>query len=253
MEKKIFELKDWYLSRHGSYRIGHGRVYGNPKFADGERIRTSDIAGFELEEDALLITTRKSIYKCEFSEHDDSYEDLEILVQELDEKTGTGNLVWAIKRASLERRRQRIKSLVEMISEPSERFIIICLSDKTECWDDCYIIKNEEHPSPLMNRMYISCGMFSDTVHIHERRVQISFHPNGDCPAFYSFRVPDDMDVYLYNSGSEVFPVAGSCFGPKGFELEPGVMRKTEIIKPPEMDPEYLRKVFGTEENSNDN
>jgi len=246
MEKKKFELKNWYLSRHGSYRIGHGNVYGNPKFEDGERIRTSDIEGFELEDNAVLITTRKSIYKCEFSEHDDSYEDLDILVQELDTETGTGNLVWAIRRASMERRNQRVKELTDLISEPSEKFLIICLSDKTECWEDCYILKNEDNTSPTMKRFYISCGMFQDTVHIRDRRIQISYYPNMNYPAFYQFIVPDDMDVYFYNSGAETFTVKGGSFESEEFELEPDIMRKTTVIQKGRSEEEYerLKKVF---------
>lgn len=58
------EIRNWeilpYAHRDGEYI--NGRVYGNPKFADGTIVHTSRITDIERTETKLIVHTRNSIY-----------------------------------------------------------------------------------------------------------------------------------------------------------------------------------------------
>lgn len=224
--KNDFILKSWYLSRYGSkHQVINGKVYGNKKFVDGRNITTSSITDIQCHGDSLLITTRKSVYKCEFSEYAGSNEGLDILV---DEFNVSDDIVSDILKLSEGKRERRIEELTKMIT-PSENFLIMCFDGDAECWEDVYIIKNKNYDVPVMKDYYISTGMFHDTVNISE--LKISYSPDIDGPNFERFAVPDDLDVYFYNSGPSSFIIKGKIFEPEEFMLHPEVIRKVEFCK----------------------
>jgi len=60
MPKPVFKLDNWCIVNVcGSLRAA-GRVYGNPKFHDGEEIITSEV--LEIDEGCAELETKNSVY-----------------------------------------------------------------------------------------------------------------------------------------------------------------------------------------------
>lgn len=67
-----YELHDWYLSDIWGSWVAEGSVYNNPKFPDGNRIRTSEVVSITPRDTDMVVATKNSTYVCKYSECLDS-------------------------------------------------------------------------------------------------------------------------------------------------------------------------------------
>ena len=63
-----YELRDWYLSDIWGSWVAKGSVYNNPKFPDGNRIRTSEVVSITPRDMDMVVATKNSTYVCKYSE-----------------------------------------------------------------------------------------------------------------------------------------------------------------------------------------
>lgn len=67
-----YELRDWYLSDIWGSWVATGSVYNNPKFPDGNRVRTSGVVSITPRDTDMVVATKNSTYVCKYSECLDS-------------------------------------------------------------------------------------------------------------------------------------------------------------------------------------
>lgn len=63
-----YELRDWYLSDIWGSWVATGSVYNNPKFPDGNRVRTSEVLSITPRDMDMVVATKNSTYVCKYSE-----------------------------------------------------------------------------------------------------------------------------------------------------------------------------------------
>lgn len=54
-------IENWYVLEHEDLRIVRGNVYGDPRWADGGPLTTSQVV--EITEDETLLVTRNTFYE----------------------------------------------------------------------------------------------------------------------------------------------------------------------------------------------
>lgn len=202
------ELKNWYIDRGC---IGHGNVYGNPKFPDGLQIHTSIVQAVELVAAGLIeLHTMNSVYVCRISE----------CIFQCQQQLAI--LPFSISDA-------KAKHYAGL--QITDSCIVIEITNTADHYIRNAVLYPED-TSPQALSWDVHLGMFEDSVLIGTGtdlpdglRVDIRYTVgNNNTMQFYSLTVPEQFPIYVRNVGAKAI----TCSTPTNEEtvIPPGETTK---------------------------
>lgn len=212
-----YELRDWYLFDIWGSWVAKGSVYNNPKFPDGNRIRTSEVVSITPRDMDMVVATKNSTYVCKYSEC-------------LDSGLGFLSDTKLVPVSDADGVRQRMLSHISdrLSTEENKIFssipadldcVVLVLTNLREfCFGRC--LKRYNGASSTI-KGFPHLGMFQDSVLVIDQAagIDLRYMPMAGVLKFYSLDAAH-TPVYAYNTGNKVLHLE---VGGKVYDLFPNV------------------------------